>query len=68
MNNRNPLLIYNGRSETPSVIVAHIAGAADTANEIATDSATPWTFFIGSHYYHLTLQPEAGATDLLVAV
>jgi hypothetical protein len=39
---------------------AHIATAANTANEIATDAATPWTFYIGSHGRHLTPSPRMG--------
>jgi hypothetical protein len=42
----------------PSVMVAHIASAADTADEIATDSTTSWTFSIGSHCFHLTPSPR----------
>jgi hypothetical protein len=45
IDNRNPLLI---RGKMTLVILAHIANATDSANEIATASATPWTFFIGS--------------------
>jgi hypothetical protein len=52
--NRSPLFIHDRRSGMSSVMVAHIASAVDTADEIATDSATPWAFSIGGHCYHLT--------------
>jgi hypothetical protein len=48
--------------ETFLIVVAHIASAANTGNEIAADVATPWTFYIGSHSCHLYAQPEAVAT------
>jgi hypothetical protein len=37
------------QGETSLIVVAHIATAANTANEIAADVATPWTLHIGSH-------------------
>jgi hypothetical protein len=54
-------------AEAPAVAVmdnrdARIATAANTANEIAADVATPWTFFTGGHRCHLYAEPEAGAT------
>src|SRR5215475_281245 len=36
------------RGETSLIVVAHVASAANTANEIAADVATPWTFYLGS--------------------
>jgi hypothetical protein len=65
MDNRDPLFVRDRRSGMPSVIVAHIASAADTADEIATSSATPWTFLIGSHCYHLA--PGARSDRALAA-
>ena len=64
MDDRDPLFIRHRRNEASSVIVAHIARAADAADEIATDSATPWTFFIGSHSYYLTLDHAAVASPM----
>jgi len=46
------------------VIVTHIASAADAADEIATDFATPWTFLAGSHSYHLTQDHAAVASPM----
>jgi hypothetical protein len=51
--NRDPLFIRDRRSGMRSIIIARIASAADT------DSATPWTFFIGSHCYHLAPGPRS---------
>jgi hypothetical protein len=44
------------RNETPLIVVARIASAANTANEIAADVATPWTIYIGSHRCHRYVQ------------
>jgi hypothetical protein len=44
--------------------VAHIAIAADSADEIATKNATLRTFYIGSHRCHLYAQPaDRGAAQ-----
>jgi hypothetical protein len=40
------------RRGTSLIVVAHIATATNTANEIAADVATPRTFYIGGHRYH----------------
>jgi quinolinate synthase len=40
------------RNETPLIVAAQIACAANVANEIGTDCATPWTFYLGSHRCH----------------
>jgi hypothetical protein len=34
------------RGQTSLIVVAHIASAANTSNEIAADAPTPWTFYI----------------------
>jgi hypothetical protein len=44
------------RQGTSLIVVALIATAANIVNEIAADVATPWTFYIGGHRYHLYAQ------------
>ena len=39
------------------IVIAHIARAANTADEIAASYATPRTFYMGSHRCHLYVQP-----------
>jgi hypothetical protein len=48
------------RRGTSLIVLARVATAANTANEIATDVAAPWTFYIGGHRCTYA-QPEAGA-------
>jgi hypothetical protein len=40
----HPLLIFDSRSGTSLMVVAHIARPTHTLNEIGAESATPWTF------------------------
>jgi hypothetical protein len=50
------------RNETSLIVVAHIAGAANTADEIATTNyPTLWTSCIASHPCYLYARPEVGA-------
>jgi hypothetical protein len=51
------------RQGTSLIVVALIATAANTANEIAADVATPRTFYIGGHRDHL--RPAQGWVPII---